>query len=315
MAKSTGMGKVFGVVLSTGSVAGAVNDLFSPLLSISGYAIAACLLLIAFSLCALAIPAIGSALAKIPVSDGIHEFFENYWAKPIIVGLIVLSTVLMLASFFTQRNSDNNGLLAATFPSLAVFQEELGIVNVKLSEISQNTNRAATGIESIDKKADNFKREVSEDPQKELSNMGVPWTNDGFGQALLRNDTRVVSLFLAAGWNLTSDFGEGNAIGHYVARGDMSNPSRVEDIFDMLVRHGLSVNAPIFRFRGTRAADIATSAVHGCNFTMLKIALARGADRGKAQLQAQSYMGAPDDSAFAHECEANKQRIRELLGV
>lgn len=232
-----------------------------------------------------------------------------------MLGLLLLGVSVTAMAHFTKRSASEGGVLAATFPAVAEWKSELGLINSKLSQIEKASNRTADASESIDRKAENFKKEVSGNPQKELANMGVPWTDEGFGQALLRNDVKVVSLYLAGGWNVTSNFGEGNAIGHFVGRGSMVEINSVEKIIDMLLEHGLSINEPVFRFRGLQATDIATAAAGGCNYQMLKIALSRGANRKNAVTAAKGYMQAPRDSPFHHECEENRKKIFKLLGI
>lgn len=69
-----------------------------------------------------------------------------------------------------------------------------------------NTEAIKGTTERIDKKMDRVKKETSEDPRKELANLGVNWDEGAMRKAVERGDLRTVSLFLQGGmgWTLYS---------------------------------------------------------------------------------------------------------------
>jgi hypothetical protein len=108
----------------------------------------------------------------------------------IVFGVICL---FIAGKSFAARTE--GGLVAAKVPAVSVAQQQLGLT-AKLVEEARKTNRT---LDSIDFKADNFKRENSDDPRKELVNSGVLWESIRLERAISEGDTRTVQLFLLGG--------------------------------------------------------------------------------------------------------------------
>ncbi|MCY7297430.1 hypothetical protein [Alteromonas sp. a30] len=67
-------------------------------------------------------------------------------------------------------------------------------------------------------------RDIVKDARKELANIGVDWTNDAFGEALVRADARVVELFFLGGWKHPyTPYGTYNASKMFILYGDTTN--------------------------------------------------------------------------------------------
>ena len=75
-------------------------------------------------------------------------------------------------------------LFATLIPELNSLRGDVQVVGEKLDR--------------VDQKLGNVKRETSEDPRKELANLGTSWSGESFLEAVRNGDLRVVRLFVAA---------------------------------------------------------------------------------------------------------------------
>lgn len=313
------MGRVSAMMLAIASILGVINDLINPFLLIASYAISFLAITLCISIIVVCFPPLSRFLNNIPAPIVIKSFFKEYWAVPFIIGQLVFGVVLVGSHYLTQQSTNSGGVLASVFPTIKEWQDSISAIEKPIIKIEQNTNRSATAVESIDKKADNFKREVSEDPQKELMNRGVAWTNNSFGEALLRSDIAIIDLFIRGGWNIKSDYIEGNAIGHYVYLGDTSDSAAVNKIVDLFLKHGISMQEPISRFRGTEPTSLPAGAARACNKVLLEVLLQKGARvsdvRNELKKSSMFYISSPPDSRHSTECESNKKIIEKMLDL
>ncbi len=93
-------------------------------------------------------------------------------------------------------------------------------------------------LEHVEKKLDNVKRETSDDPRKELANMGIAWTVDAFFDAIRRGDRRTVELFVAGSMTTATPDRDGRPLPIVLAL----NTENVSEILDVLVAGGLDIN-------------------------------------------------------------------------
>jgi uncharacterized caspase-like protein len=152
--------------------------------------------------------------------------------------------------------------------------------------------------------------------QEKLASMGVQWSDESFGKAVLRADVKVSQLFFQANWNPLSSFEEGNALGHFIWRGNTADPKKVEKIVDLFISHGVSLTDKVVRFRGVRPQDITTAAVYACNPVVLELMLKKGGSREvalKAWEDSHYFFTVPDDGQL--NCKENTPRMLALLGT
>jgi hypothetical protein len=314
MQKFSVITKSCAMTASIGAFIGAINDLLSPMIAFSGYFLAFMAVLFFVSLLAVMMPSIAKAFSKIPVPYELKSFFSEYWAAPFLIGLVVISIAVSGCSYFTSVNSSDGGFIVKTFPEAADLQRSLGIIESNLKSIDQHSANIEKNTQEISSKADNFKREVSDDPQKELSNMGVSWSNESFSQALKRTDYRVVKLFIDAGWNIFSeDNDNGNAIATFVWLGGSDNVKLYEKIIDSLIDNGMDLNKKYYRFRGVEPTDFATTAAQACNVVALRIAKNKGANFTNA-INSVTSISPPDDSPYASTCKDDIEEIKNIVG-
>jgi hypothetical protein len=105
--------------------------------------------------------------------------------------------------FFAGKSAgaaSEGGVLAKHVDAIALAQQQIGISQAMLVE-QKKTNQT---LSSIDTKADNFKKENSDDPRKELANSGVTWEHFRLTRALTEGDLRTAELFLRGDMPMTA---------------------------------------------------------------------------------------------------------------
>lgn len=164
-------------------------DLLEPLGPFLLYVFVACLALTAICWIVLYYPKMRKHL---PEEGSEAEGVTDWVVSGVLLGALgaALSGVVLLSQH--AAGDPKRGLVAELVPAMGAIQERFGIVEEKL-------DTAIERLEEIDAKLENVKKETSEDPRKELNNLGVSWTPAAFASALQSGDLRTVSLFLQGG--------------------------------------------------------------------------------------------------------------------
>ena len=115
----------------------------------------------------------------------------------LLVGVVIL--IFCGSAYAHAKHKDDGGWLVAWARSI---QEDVAAIKADTGEIRNTTSR-------IEKKVAVLKRESSDDPRKELANMGVLWTRSAFNAALRAGDDRITGLFFQGGMRLESNGYEG----------------------------------------------------------------------------------------------------------
>ncbi len=127
--------------------------------------------------------------------------------------------VVVIVCFFSANKSlasvNKTGYLAKNLDSISLAQEQLGVTQQILIE----TQKTSKEVGELNKKADNFKKENSDDPQKELINLGFRWSEEGLWHAVLDKDVKAVNLYMKAGM---SPRHSGNIVLEALKAGDLS---------------------------------------------------------------------------------------------
>lgn len=113
-------------------------------------------------------------------------------------GVHVTAFFGLVCLFFSQQSfaaRDSGGLLAENVSAIAVAQKQLGISE----RILEQQIKTTIAVESLDKKADNFKKEISENPRIQLADKGVLWESARLTAAIQSGDATTVALFLEGG--------------------------------------------------------------------------------------------------------------------
>jgi len=226
--KST-MKLVIGVVGGVGSAGGLIADFFMPIAPFGFYLGLGLLILFFLSM----------ALAVIPwTHDFMHNKLQSYWYLPTGLTIFLLSTT-MFGTYYISNNEDNHqqGWLASNIEVFNDMQRQLGL-------IQEDVHTIANATKSIDHKMNNVKKETSQNPKKELQNMGVPWKLKSFKESITNGDIETLKMFIKAGFSTNLYAGANNnfflSLIHDVPENKFNN------VVDILVNEGfLKLNKPI----------------------------------------------------------------------
>jgi hypothetical protein len=122
-------------------------------------------------------------------------FVKGNWRVPVRAALVVSAGLSGLSAL----NASAGGVIGANVPAIHDWQVQLGV-------ISANTALIARDVATIRDELHDVKQETSVDPRKELANLGVAWTTQGFVEALKLGDERAVRLFLDGGMSPTAEY-------------------------------------------------------------------------------------------------------------
>ena len=151
------------------------------------------------------------------------------------------------------------------------------------------TGGVSIGVSNLQVAVKSVKQEVSADPQKELANLGVPWTREAYFMALVQGDIREARLFAAAGMPLQDpDY----AVCQLVQR---KSPN-FDAILDIIVAAGLNVKIPHQNCQNLREPpeSLLTGAVRAANGPAIDSLLARGVRVTRASFTAFEGMNPSD---------------------
>lgn len=102
--------------------------------------------------------------------------------SPAWQSLGALAIVVFVLGQASAAKAREGGVLASEFPSLASLQKTILGVREDLKDIKEQLK--------------NIKQETSADPRKELTNLGIRWTDDALVLAVRNSDVRVIKLFV-----------------------------------------------------------------------------------------------------------------------
>ena len=210
-----------------GLISAAISNFFNPLAPFS---------LLGFFVCFVVAGILFLVIARSPETDLSTPPIRQY-------GNGLLISTLFCACFGTiyawQKivGDPPQGLIVTKVPELAALQQSLTGIKSDLSEILTSTTSAAKGIESLNK---SIKRETSEDPRKELTNVGLAWSAQSFLDSVMIGDQRAINLYIAGG--MRPDVRSGNSVMFYVI---VNNTPDIEWTLNRFIKAGLDINKPL----------------------------------------------------------------------
>jgi|GEM_PF-5203668 len=180
----TRAGKAFGIAGGVGTI----SDVLQPIAPVASYVMGA------------------SAIVFILLA--VTKFISKTWNETLVVSMYLSCGLFLFSSilFFyqqTDKQSKEQGILAANIPLASDFQKNLGLVQKGIETIATHTI-------SIDEKMDNVKKEISNDPKKELANQGIKWKNKDFKEAVINCDIPTIKLFIEGHYGINLYAGANN---------------------------------------------------------------------------------------------------------
>jgi hypothetical protein len=142
---------------------------------------------------------LGAAL----VANMLVQGYKDQIRALIIFGLLLASSsVVIMVAQGSSPEAQERGYLAAHVPGMSDIQARLFDIQQSNRQIATNTQTIATNTGTIAAEIPAVKQETSVDPRKELQNLGIPWTSEGFFRAVNTKDEHVVELYVRAGFKL-----------------------------------------------------------------------------------------------------------------
>ena len=131
---------------------------------------------------------------------GLCRLFMKSWPENFSVATYLFGILLLLSGTLLFVKSDipeakEKGFIASKVEAVESLQSSLGMVNKQLTEVNVN-------LKTISTKMDNNKKETSQNPRKELANLGVTWSGESFWDAIRSNDKTLTELFFRGGMQI-----------------------------------------------------------------------------------------------------------------
>jgi hypothetical protein len=183
-------------------------------------------------------------------------------------------------------SADSVSLFATLIPQLERLRSDVAGVRSDVAGVRND-------VKAVQATLGRVKKEVSDDPRKELANIGVTWSGDAFLEAVRTGDLRVVNLFVAGEIPMTSAVSQGRTLPVMLAL-NVTNPGPV---LDVLVRGGLDVNDTYEVAGGIGRVKVSMlgRAIEKANVALVKALLGHHVDVNAA-IQTFGVMGAPKDT-------------------
>jgi hypothetical protein len=218
--------RAFAFFLSAGGVIGIVSDVFTPVANFAGALVVPLLALTLVYALAERAQVVERALAAPQCPHAVKSLLSEYRGFPLLAGLLILTLMMVASSFITRASANEGGVVARYVPGVRELQQSLDSIGAQLAELTSATRE--------------LKKETSEDPRKELSNMGIEWTSAAFHDAVVRADFKALDLFVAGGMSLMTrmDGNPASPLYYAIAR---IEPNRIA-VLSYFLDRGLDVN-------------------------------------------------------------------------
>jgi hypothetical protein len=124
------------------------------------------------------------------LGDNYQRLLGEWWHQPAITTALLATLAVGLNSYGTSEHKEEGGWMASLIPGISELQHHFGVVEEKLTDIAENTKQTADNTakvaDSSQKISETVKKETSEDPRKELANLGIGWSEEKFMNAIKR---------------------------------------------------------------------------------------------------------------------------------
>lgn len=185
--------------------------------------------------------------------------FEEKFKGPALLLLVSLFGVAGTSGIYAWREvagtSPDQSIIAEHSTLAKSLQEQLGVTNRQLASVEremhtisadtkasrETLDKIAMDTEKISHTMENVKKETSDNPRKELANMGISWTTDSFTGAILRAEMQTLELFLQGGMKLVTPH-KGTSLAVYALQPGI--PDRVE-IMKLFMKYGFKLDTEL----------------------------------------------------------------------
>ena len=165
-------------------IAGFVGDFIQPLFPFSGTVAVGTFFLLLATIAISRLSGLQQFIDQLPEEQ--REQVQSVWPKALMLTLLSVCLFFGGVSLVSKRYEDQGGYLASVSPAVAEAQGALGIIDQRLTNIEMQLGKLA--------------KETSDNPRKELSNLGYPWSEQGFLDSVKQGDRQAVALFRRGGF-------------------------------------------------------------------------------------------------------------------
>ncbi|CAH6816302.1 hypothetical protein VCHA43P277_160021 [Vibrio chagasii] len=178
-----------------------------------------------------------------------REFGEGLTVSAYLgTGIFVMSSIL----YFYQASSQERmqkGLIASQISQFESLQYSLGMIDKKLVSIDEN-------LTSIDRKVGDVKKETSQNPRKELANLGLTWTGKDFHSSIMGNDRETIEMYFRGGMQIDRNYDDGYSDKSILVDIIFKEPKGWDTTLEMAHAYGYDFNEVIFHYYGLGAKTI-----------------------------------------------------------
>lgn len=119
--------------------------------------------------------------------------------------MALIAVVVVILGQVSKAKAETGGILATHFESFAYVQKHILDIKTDLKEIKDQLK--------------NVKQEISADPRKELTNLGLQWREDDFENAVQKADLKVLKLYVESDF-VPNDLYAGSAVYYALEKGN-----------------------------------------------------------------------------------------------
>ena len=148
--------------------------------------------------------------ALIAINTFSHQPSQLRLTASLVFGLLAAVSAVLLTLQSQKPQTATQGVLASYVEPIGAIQAQLFGLKEDVARIAETTDAIDERTKAIDETTratqeaiGKVKLETSNDPRKELNNMGIEWGENPFRQRIKEGDTRAVSLFIEGGMKLS----------------------------------------------------------------------------------------------------------------
>lgn len=127
------------------------------------------------------------------------------WRSPQFRLMMMVAVVVIILGQVSKAKAETGGFFATNFETFAYVQRNLLDIKTDLKEIKHQ-------LKSV-------KQETSEDPRKELINLGLQWREDDFENAVQKADLKVLKLYVESDF-VPNDLYAGSTVYYALEKGN-----------------------------------------------------------------------------------------------
>ena len=134
----------------------------------------------------------------------IYNRSNGYWFKTVFLTSLMCCIIFNIMYFINKNTPD--GYLSEKSSMIKNLQGDIGLINIHLNDIKEDTHKIADQTKEIEKNTrettELLKESISpSDPKAKIASLGLSYTSEIFQQKILEGDKDITLLFLQAGMN------------------------------------------------------------------------------------------------------------------